>query len=296
MARQLTGKPVVEALNADTVRRVRALCEGGTPPKLVIVRCGEDPSDMAYERGALARAAAVGVLAEVRALPEDVTAEALIDALHAINADPAVHGALLLRPLPKHLKAREREICDALDAIKDVDGMTTLSAAGVFEGRDDMGFPPCTPQACMEMLDFYGIALQGRQAVVIGRSLVVGKPVAMLLLGRNATVTVCHTRTRFIAEETRRADIVVTAAGALKSLTAECVRPGQVVIDVSVNWDPQKPNAKGGLGAMAGDAAFDDVAAVVDAITPVPGGVGAVTTGVLMRHVVEAAERQLANR
>ena len=291
MARELTGKPVVEALNAETARRVAALFERGVTPKLVILRCGEDPSDMAYERGALSRARAVGVLAEVRAMPADVTAEALIDALRGVNADPTVHGALLLRPLPKHLRPREREIYDALDPAKDVDGMTTLSAAGVFEGRDDMGFAPCTPQACVELLDFYGIRPEGKRVTVIGRSLVVGKPVAMLLLARNATVTVCHTRTRSVAEETRRADIIVSAAGALKSLTAECVRPGQVVIDVSVNWDPEKPNARGGMGAMAGDAVFDAVSAVVDAITPVPGGVGTVTTGVLMRHVVQAAER-----
>ena len=291
MARQLTGKPVVEALNADTLARVRALSERGVLAKLVILRCGEAPSDLAYERGALARAQAVGVLTEVRALPEDVTAGAVIDALREINADPAVHGALLLRPLPRHLRDREREICDALDPAKDVDGMTTLSAAGVYGGKPGMGFAPCTPQACLEIMDFYGIEAAGRRVTVIGRSQVVGKPVAMLLLGRNATVTVCHTKTRDVAGEARRADIVVTAAGALGSLTVDCVRPGQAVIDVSVNWDPEKPNARGGLGAMAGDAAFDAVSAVVDAITPVPGGVGAVTTGVLMRHVVEAAER-----
>ncbi len=291
MARQLTGKPVVEALNADTLARVRALSERGVLAKLVILRCGEAPSDLAYERGALARAKAVGVLTEVRALPEDVTAGAVIDALREINADPAVHGALLLRPLPRHLRDREREICDALDPAKDVDGMTTLSAAGVFQGRLDVGFPPCTPQACIELLDHYGIDPAGKRAVVVGRSLVVGKPVAMLLLGRNATVTVCHTRTRDVAAQTRGADIIVTAAGALKSLTAECVRPGQVVIDVSVNWDPDKPNAKGGMGAMAGDAVFEEVSGLVEAITPVPGGVGAVTTAVLMRHVAQAARR-----
>ena len=291
MAKLLTGKPVVEALNGNTRARVSKLAEKGVLPKMVILRCGEDPSDLAYERGALARAQAVGVLAEVRAFPADVTAEALIAALNDINEDPAIHGALLLRPLPKHLREREREICDTLSPAKDVDGMTTLSAAGVYGGRSGMGFPPCTPQACIEVLDHYGVDLKGKRATVIGRSLVVGKPVAMLLMARNATVTVCHTRTQDVAAEARRADILVTAAGALGSLTADCVRPGQVVIDVSVNWDPQKPNARGGLGAMAGDAAFDAVSAVVDAITPVPGGVGAVTTGVLMRHVVEAAER-----
>ena len=293
MAKLLLGKPVAEALNERTREEVAALKARGVAPKLAIVRCGEDASQLAYERGALARADAVDVAVARVALPEDVSAEALIDALRAINGDTAIHGALLLRPLPRHMRAREREICDALDPKKDVDGMTTLSCAGVFEGLDGMGFPPCTPRACVEILDHYGVDPKGKNAVVIGRSLVVGRPVAMMLLARHATVTVCHTQTRDVADVTRGADIVVSAAGALKSLTAAHVRPGQVIVDVSVNWDPAKPNAKGGMGALAGDAVFDEVSQVVDAITPVPGGVGAVTTSVLMRHVVQAAARQM---
>ena len=295
MAKLLLGKPVAEALNAKTREEVAALKARGVVPKLAIVRCGEDASQLAYERGAMARADAVDVAVARVALPKDVRAEALIDVIRAINGDDAIHGALLLRPLPRHLRDREREICDALDPKKDVDGMTTLSCAGVFEGLDGMGFPPCTPRACVEILDHYGVDPKGKSAVVIGRSLVVGRPVAMMLLARHATVTVCHTQTRDVADVTRRADIVVSAAGALKSLTAAHVRPGQVIVDVSVNWDPAKPNAKGGMGALAGDAVFDEVSRVVDAITPVPGGVGAVTTSVLMRHVVRAAARQSAN-
>lgn len=295
MAELLLGKPVAEAMNEATRQEVAALKARGVAPKLAILRCGEDASQLAYEKGALARAGAAQVAVARVALPEDVSAEALIDTLRAINGDNAIHGALLLRPLPKHLRAREREICDALDPKKDVDGMTTLSCAGVFECLDGMGYPPCTPRACIEILDHYGIDLKGKNAVVIGRSLVVGRPVAMLLLARHATVTVCHTRTRDVAEVTRRADVIVSAAGALHSLTAAHVRPGQVIVDVSVNWDPAKPNAKGGLGALSGDAAFEEVSQVVDAITPVPGGVGAVTTSVLMRHVVRAAARQSAN-
>ncbi|MBR6219980.1 MAG: bifunctional 5,10-methylene-tetrahydrofolate dehydrogenase/5,10-methylene-tetrahydrofolate cyclohydrolase [Clostridia bacterium] len=293
MAKLLLGKPVAEALNAKTREEVAALKARGVVPKLAIVRCGEDASQLAYERGAMARADAVDVAVARVALPKDVRAEALIDVIRAINGDDAIHGALLLRPLPRHLRDREREICDALDPKKDVDGMTTLSCAGVFEGLDGMGFPPCTPRACVEILDHYGVDPKGKSAVVIGRSLVVGRPVAMMLLARHATVTVCHTQTRDVADVTRRADIVVSAAGALKSLTAAHVRPGQVIVDVSVNWDPAKPNAKGGMGALAGDAVFDEVSRVVDAITPVPGGVGAVTTSVLMRHVVQAAARQM---
>ena len=169
--------------------------------------------------------------------------------------------------------------------------MTDLSNAGVFEGRADLGFAPCTPAACMEILDYYGIDCKGKNAVVIGRSLVVGKPAAMMLMGKNATVTVCHTKTVNTAEICRSADILVSAAGVLNSLTKDFVRPGQIVIDVSINWDENKPNARGTLGAIAGDAVFAEVEPIVAAITPVPGGVGSVTTSVLMKHVIEAAER-----
>ena len=167
--------------------------------------------------------------------------------------------------------------------------MTDLSNAGVFMGKK-LGFAPCTPQACMEILDYYGIDCTGKKAVVIGRSLVVGKPAAMMLLGKNATVTVCHTKTRDVAAVARQADILVSAAGVLNSLTKDYVSPGQIVIDVSINWDPTKKEGKGGI---AGDAKFDEVEPIVGAITPVPGGVGSVTTSVLIGHVVEAAERTL---
>ena len=171
--------------------------------------------------------------------------------------------------------------------------MTDLSNAGVFTGKE-LGFAPCTPQACMEILHHYGIDPKGKRAVVIGRSLVVGKPVAMMLLAENATVTICHTKTVDTPAIARQADILVSSAGVLGSLTKDYVRPGQVLIDVSINWDENKPNAKGGLGAIAGDAVYDEVEPIVTAITPVPGGVGSVTTSVLISHVVEAAKRTLA--
>ena len=294
MAKLLLGREVAEALDERTGARAEALKKRGIAPKLAIVRCGENPSDRSYERGATRRAQAVGVEVMLVALPEDATKEALLDQMRALNADACVHGVLLFRPLPKQLKPFEREICNALNPKKDVDGMTDQSMAGVFENRADLGFSPCTPRACMEMLDHYGIDPDGRRAVVIGRSMVVGRPLAMMLMAKNATVTVCHTHTRDVAAEARRADILVTSAGALGSLTGEYVRPGQTVIDVSINWDANKPNARGGLGAIAGDAVFDAVGSVVEAITPVPGGVGAVTTSVLLAHVVEAAERQNA--
>lgn len=293
MAKLLLGKEVTDALNGKLQERTAALREKGVVPTLAIVRCGANPSDLSYERGATKRAELVGVNVVKFELPEDVTKEALLSKIDEINADDSIHGVLMFRPLPKHLKADQNEICNRLDPKKDVDCMTDLSNTGVFEGRKDLGFAPCTPEACMEILDFYGIDCKGKNAVVIGRSLVVGKPAAMMLMGKNATVTVCHTKTVNTAEIAKSADILVSAAGVLNSLTKDYVRPGQVVIDVSINWDPEKENSKGGKGAIAGDAVFSEVEPIVEAITPVPGGVGSVTTSVLMKHVVEAAERTL---
>lgn len=294
MAKLLLGKEVTDAMNAKLQARVADLKAKGISPKLGILRCGENPSDLSYEKGATKRAELIGVDVEKFVLPEDVSKEELIAKIKELNADDSIHGVLMFRPLPKHLKADQTEICNTLDPAKDIDCMTDLSNAGVFEGRSDLGFAPCTPQACMEILDYYGIDCKGKNAVVIGRSLVVGKPAAMMLMGKNATVTVCHTRTVNVPEIASKADILVSSAGVLKSLTKDYVRPGQIVIDVSINWDENKINAKGGKGAIAGDAVFEEVEPIVEAITPVPGGVGSVTTSVLIGHVVEAAERKVA--
>ena len=292
MAKQLLGKEVTAALNAKLQAQVAELKEKGISPKLGILRVGENPSDLSYEKGAVARAELIGVEVEKFVLAEDVTKEALIAKIEELNANDSIHGVLMFRPLPKHLKADQNEICNKLDPSKDVDCMTDLSNAGVFEDRSDLGFPPCTPKACMEILDYYGIDCKGKNAVVIGRSLVVGKPAAMMLMKKNATVTICHTKTVNTAEVARNADILVSAAGVLNSLTKDFVRPGQIVIDVSINWDANKPNSRGTLGAIAGDAKYDEVEPIVEAITPVPGGVGSVTTSVLIGHVVEAAIRK----
>ena len=289
MAKQLLGKEVNEALVAALQTRTAALKEKGVTPTLGIIRLGENPSDLSYERGATKRAEEVGVAIKNYILPEETTKEELLAVIDGINADDSVHGVLMFRPLPKHLKADQDEICNRLAPCKDVDSMTHMSNAGVFEGQD-LGYAPCTPAACMEILDHYGIDCKGKNAVVIGRSLVVGKPAAMMLMGKNATVTVCHTRTVNTAEICRNADIIISAAGVLGSLTKEFVREGQIVIDVSMNWNPEKITSKG-KGGMSGDCVFDEVEPVVAAITPVPGGVGAVTTTVLMKHVVEAAEK-----
>ena len=289
MAKRLLGKEVNEALVAALQTRTAALRDKGVTPTLGIIRLGENPSDLSYEKGATKRAEEVGVAVKNYILPEDASKEDVLKVIDEVNADNTVHGVLMFRPLPKHLKADQDEICNRLAPCKDVDSMTHMSNAGVFEGQD-LGYAPCTPAACMEILDHYGIDCKGKNAVVIGRSLVVGKPAAMMLMGKNATVTVCHTRTVNVPEICKRADIIISAAGVLNSLTAEYVREGQIVIDVSMNWNPEKITSKG-KGGMSGDCVFDEVEPIVEAITPVPGGVGAVTTTVLMKHVVEAAEK-----
>jgi len=289
MAKQLLGKEVNAALVASLQERTAALQAKGVKPTLGIIRLGENPSDLSYEKGATKRAEEVGVAVKNYILPEDASKEDVLKVIDEVNADDSVHGVLMFRPLPKHLKADQDEICNRLAPCKDVDSMTHMSNAGVFEGQD-LGYAPCTPAACMEILDHYGIDCKGKNAVVIGRSLVVGKPAAMMLMGKNATVTVCHTRTVNVPEICKRADIIISAAGVLNSLTKEYVREGQIVIDVSMNWNPEKITSKG-KGGMSGDCVYDEVEPIVEAITPVPGGVGAVTTTVLMKHVVEAAEK-----
>ena len=289
MAKKLLGKEVNEALVAALQARTAALQAKGIVPTLGIIRLGENPSDLSYEKGATKRAEEVGVAVKNFVLPETATKEEVLAVIDQVNADDSIHGVLMFRPLPKHLKADQDEICNRLAPKKDVDSMTHMSNAGVFEGQD-LGYAPCTPAACMEILDYYGIDCKGKNAVVIGRSLVVGKPAAMMLMQKNATVTVCHTKTVNTAEICKGADIIVSAAGVLNSLTKDYVREGQIVIDVSMNWNPEKITSKG-KGGMSGDCVFDEVEPIVEAITPVPGGVGAVTTTVLMKHVVEAAEK-----
>ena len=284
MAQLLLGKEVNAAMQTAIYEDCRRLQSRGLVPTLAIVRCGERPDDLSYARSAEKRAALCGVAVEQIALPAEVTRGALLDVIDALNTRKDVHGVLLLRPLPPHLKESEPAIVNRLDPGKDVDGMTDVSAAGVFLGNA-AGFAPCTAEACMEILRHYHIPCAGRRAVVLGRSPVVGRPLSMLLLAENATVTVCHSHTSDPARIAREADILISATGRLHSLTADFVRPGQTVIDVSINWEAHK-------GGIAGDAVFSEIEPLVQAITPVPGGVGAVTATVLIKHVVEAAKRQ----
>lgn len=287
MAKILSGKEVAEALVEKARTGSEKLKEQGVEPCLAIVRCGEDPSDLAYERGAVKRCEAAGVKVVKRLFPAEVAKDELEAEIMSLNNDSSVHGVLLFRPLPKQLKSSEYEICDTLAAGKDVDGMTSMSYAGIMTGRR-IGFPPCTPCACVEILDHYGIELEGARVALIGRSLVVGRPLAMMLTSRHATVSICHTRTKDVAEIIRNSDIIITTAGKAGSLKTKNLRAGQTVIDVSINYDPSKNDGKGGI---VGDAVFDEAEAVVAAITPVPGGVGSVTSSVLALHVVQAAEK-----
>ena len=281
MAELLKGAPVASALNGKTRGEAAALREKGIIPTLALVRVGENDADTAYERGAMKRCAAVGVETRSVILPEDVSESRLLEVIAELNTDKTVHGVLIFRPLPGHIS--DAKVRAALAPEKDVDGITDGSLAGVFTGSG-RGFCPCTAQSCAEILDYYGVDCTGMRAVVMGRSLVIGKPVAQLLLARNATVTVCHTRTRELSAETRRADIIVTAVGHLNSLTSDMVGPGQVVIDVGINTNAE--------GKLVGDVDFEAVEPVVSSITPVPGGVGSVTTAVLAAHTVKAARRQ----
>ena len=283
MAKIFKGKEVADALIEKLKTQVEALRAAGVIPTLCIFRVGERPDDLAYERGATKRAQLAGVEVRNVILPSDVDQETFDRKLKEVNEDPAIHGILLFRPLPGHLdNERARQM---LNPAKDVDGCTDLSLAGVFTNTKT-GFPPCTAQAAMEILHHFGVGISGKKAAVIGRSLVIGRPVAMMLMHENATVVNCHTRTIDVPSITREADILIAASGQLHSVTREYTNPDQVVIDVGINWDEEK-------GGISGDVAFDDVEPYVRAITPVPGGVGSVTSTVLVSHVVEAARKAI---
>ena len=282
MATELRGAPVATAITGELADRVEALVSAGRTPTLAIVRVGERDDDLSYERGAGKRCAKAGIAVRKFVLPADCSQGDLMDVIASVNGDTSIHGCLMFRPLPRSLD--QDAACAALDPAKDVDCVTAGSLYGVFANRPT-GFPPCTAEAVVALLDHYGYELSGTRVTVVGRSLVIGRPVSMMLQARNATVTMCHTRTADLAGECSRARILVAAAGHAGTVGAACAAPGQVVVDVGINWD-------GDAGRLVGDVAYDEVEPIVAAITPVPGGVGSVTTAILARHVVEAAERQ----
>jgi len=282
MAEILKGNVVAEAINNRSKEAVAQLAEKGIVPMLAILRVGERADDISYEKGATKRCESVGVKVKNVVLPEYVDQETLMEELDKLNKDNDVHGILVFRPLPKHLD--EEAVRQALAPEKDVDGITDGSLAGVF-ANTNVGFCPCTAQAAIEILDSYGVECSGKKAVVIGRSLVVGRPAAMLLMHKNATVTICHTRTVDIPQITKEADIVIVCTGKMESVGGEYFSQGQTVIDVGIGWNEEKQK-------LCGDVKFDEAEPVVGAITPVPGGVGAVTTSVLVAHVVKEAKNK----
>ena len=277
--RQLRGMPVVKSMCAALAPRLEALKERGIIPKLTILRVGANPDDLSYEKGILKRFHDNGAAVEVKELSPDVSQETLEALILSLNEDSSVHGILLFRPLPKTLD--EKRISALIAPEKDVDGMGELNLAGVFAGKGD-SYPPCTPQAVVELLDAYGIDCTGKSVVIVGRSVVVGKPLAMLLLQKNATVTICHTKTRDLAAECRKADILIVCAGVAKMITPAFTNPNQIIVDVGINFAD---------GKLCGDVDYDAVAPLVAGISPVPGGVGTITSTVILKHTVMGAER-----
>ena len=282
MAELLKGAPVAGAITRRNKEVVEELKSKGINPTLAIIRLGENASDLAYESGALKRAEKTGVQVKQFVFPEDMKEKDLIKEIKKINADDSIHGVLMFRPLPEHID--EKAVCETLAPEKDMDGITSGSMAGVFMDTE-LGYPPCTAEAVMELLDYYDVPLKGSKVTVFGRSLVIGKPVAMMLMRRHATITVCHSRTAIddFRDAGHNADVVVSALGRAKMIGSEVLGSGQTIIDVGINLD-ENDN-------ICGDVSFDEVEADAAAITPVPGGVGSVTTAVLMKHVIQAASR-----
>jgi len=279
----LKGLPVANAINEKLIKELKTF--DGEAPHLAIIRVGERPDDCSYERGAVKKMEKVGFRCSSFVFQADIENEVFQKEFDKINDNDDIDGILLLRPLPRHLD--EKAIENRINPRKDIDGISPMNLAKIFAG-DDTGFAPCTAEAVIEMLDYAGIDLKGKAVTVVGRSLVIGKPAAMLLLKKNATVTICHTKTKDIAAECRRAEVLIAAAGAAKMIKAEYVARDAVVIDVGINVDAQ--------GSLCGDVDFDAISGIAGMATPVPGGVGSVTTSVLAKHLMKAARLRNESR
>ena len=275
---ELRGMPVVKHIAEDITTRMEVLATKNIVPKLAVVRVGAREDDLSYERGLMKRFGSVGALVESKVLPENVSQEELEKTICECNADDSIHGILLFRPLPKHLN--EKRVIELVNPRKDVDCMCMENIAHTF-AQDGQGHEPCTPQAVMELLDYYNIDLTGKKVVVVGRSMVVGKPLAMMLLKKNATVTICHTKTKDVREECKQADIIVACAGVAQMIDETYVTKGQIIIDVGINVLD---------GMLCGDVNYKSIGDIASSATPVPGGVGTVTTSVLLKHTVKSAE------
>ena len=278
-AQLIDGNALAQKIRTQVAGRTEALKAKGIAPTLAIVLVGEDPASQVYVKHKVNDSAQTGLTANLERYPADMTEAALLARIEALNADPKVHGILVQLPLPKHMDSHR--VIEAISPAKDVDGFHVASAGALMVGQP--GFWPCTPHGCMKMLESIGYDLRGKHAVVIGRSNIVGKPMAMMLLGKNATVTICHSATADLAAMTRQADVIVAAVGKLNVLTADMVKPGAVVIDVGMNRNAE--------GKLCGDVDFEGVKQVAGWITPVPGGVGPMTRAMLLVNTLEAAER-----
>ena len=272
----LKGLPVANAINEKLMEQVKSI--EGPLPHLAIIRVGERPDDCSYERGAVKKMDKVGVRCTTYTFDADIDNDTFQAEFDKINENPDIDGILMLRPLPKQLD--EKQIENKIDPRKDLDGISPLNLAKVYAG-DESGYAPCTAEAVIEMLDYAGIDIKGKRVTVVGRSLVIGKPVSMLLMKRNATVTVCHTKTVDMEGTCKNAEILVAAAGSARMIKKEYVADGAVVIDVGINVDDE--------GNLCGDVDFDAISDIAAAATPGPGGVGSVTTSVLAKHLVKAA-------
>ena len=283
ISQELRGAPVAKAITEELAVQVEELCAEGVIPKLVIVRIGQKSDDLTYERAAYTRAEKVGFEVETIELPEDATQEQINATFDQVSADASVHGCLPMRPFPAEID--EHEALQHLAPEKDVDCATDSMLLATFCGTPG-ALGPCTAEAVLALLDFYQVPLEGASVAVVGRSNVIGRPVAALLSARNATVTMCHSKTKDLAATLKQADVVVVAAGRAHLIGADYVRAGQTIIDVGINWDEAAQK-------LVGDVSTEQVAPLVSAYTPVPGGVGSVTTAILARHVVAAAQRTL---
>ncbi|MDN4587648.1 bifunctional methylenetetrahydrofolate dehydrogenase/methenyltetrahydrofolate cyclohydrolase FolD [Xenophilus aerolatus] len=278
-AQLIDGNALARQIRADVSGRTAALKARGIQPTLAIVLVGDDPASQVYVKHKVNDSSETGLVANLERYPADMAEADLLARIHALNDDPAVHGILVQLPLPKHMDSHQ--VIEAISPAKDVDGFHVASAGALMVGQP--GFWPCTPHGCMKMLESIGYDLRGKHAVVIGRSNIVGKPMAMMLLAQNATVTICHSATADLGAMTRQADVVVAAVGKVNLLTADMVKPGAVVIDVGMNRNAE--------GKLCGDVDFAGVKEVAGWITPVPGGVGPMTRAMLLANTLEAAER-----
>jgi len=278
-AQRIDGNALSQILRADVTKRATALKARSITPGLAVIVVGENPASQIYVRNKVKACHDSGLHSLLEKHPDSLTQEALLDRISVLNQDTSIHGILVQLPLPKHIDAQK--VIEAISPAKDVDGFHIASAGALMTGMP--GFWPCTPYGCMKMLDSIGYELKGKYAVVIGRSNIVGKPMALMLLQKNATVTICHSATQNLKAITLQADVIVAAVGKRNILTADMVKPGAVVLDVGMNRNEE--------GKLCGDVDFASVEQVAGYITPVPGGVGPMTITMLLVNTLEAAER-----